>query len=62
MPKFTVKITTTTVIEADTKEEVTAEALRAVEHMSPLPEIVVTKYRVPKKIADTKTVPLFGAE
>lgn len=62
MPKFTVKLITTTVVEADSKEAVFAEALEAVSHMVPAPEIVITRFKTTKKAVDTRTAFLFSGD
>lgn len=62
MPKFTVKLITTTVVEADSKDEVYREALEAVSAMVPPPEIVITRFKKTANTSDTKTRMLFTEE
>ncbi len=62
MPKFTVKLITTTVVEADNKDEVYREALEAVSAMVPPPEIVITRFKKTVNTVDNRTVPLFSGD
>lgn len=62
MPKFTVKLITTTVVEADNKDEVYREALEAVSAMVPPPEIVITRFKKTVNTVDTRTAFLFSGD
>lgn len=62
MPKFTVKLTTTTVVEADSKDAVYREALEAVSAMVPAPEITITRFKTTKNTVDTRTASLFSGD
>jgi len=62
MSKFTVKLITTTVVEADNKDDVYREALEAVSAMVPPPEIVITRFKKAVNTADTRTPFLFSGD